>query len=54
MSSTLEGAAPRRDAEVISRVAASFRGQPGDALTVHVHPRHLHLFAADSGLALGH
>jgi multiple sugar transport system ATP-binding protein len=40
-------------AEVVSRVAADFRGQPGAALTLYVHPRHLHLFDAPSGRALG-
>ncbi|MFM8767927.1 MAG: TOBE domain-containing protein, partial [Rubrivivax sp.] len=37
------------DAEWIARVAASFRGQPGDALTLHAHPEHLHLFDRHTG-----
>ena len=40
------------DAEWIARVAASFRGQPGEAVTLHVDPRHLHLFDRQSGQAL--
>jgi multiple sugar transport system ATP-binding protein len=39
------------DAEWIARVSASFHGQPGDALTLHVDPRHLHLFEPQSGRA---
>ena len=39
------------DAEWIARVAASFRGHPGDALTLHVHPAHLHLFDLQTGQA---
>ncbi|MFM7705363.1 MAG: ABC transporter ATP-binding protein [Rubrivivax sp.] len=39
------------DAEWIARVAASFRGQPGQAVTLHVNPRHLHLFDRQSGQA---
>ena len=39
------------DAEWIARVAASFRGLPGEAVTLHVNPRHLHLFDRHTGQA---
>jgi len=36
-------------AEMVARCPASFREPPGTRLTVHVDPRHLHLFDAASG-----
>ncbi len=40
-------------AEMMARVGAGFRQAPGAALTLHVHPRHLHLFDPATGLAVG-
>jgi multiple sugar transport system ATP-binding protein len=40
------------DREMMARVAASFAQPPGSAITLHVNASHLHLFDADSGLAL--
>ncbi len=39
-------------AEFIARVGAGFKQAPGSALTLHVHPRHLHLFDGRTGRAL--
>jgi multiple sugar transport system ATP-binding protein len=39
-------------AEWIARVGAGFAGAPGSHLTLHVAPEHLHLFDANSGVAL--
>jgi multiple sugar transport system ATP-binding protein len=36
-------------AEMVARCPANFRDAPGTALTVHVDPRHMHLFDAASG-----
>ena len=41
------------NAEWVARVAASYRRQPGEAVTLHVQPAQMHLFDAESGLALG-
>ena len=38
--------------EMVSRCNAAFRDPPGTRLAVHMNPRHLHLFDADSGAAL--
>ena len=38
-------------AEWVARVSASFHRKPGDALTLHVSPSHLHLFDPASGQA---
>ena len=40
-------------AEMMARVSAGFHEAIGTALTVHVHPKHLHLFDRASGQALG-
>jgi multiple sugar transport system ATP-binding protein len=39
-------------AEVIARLAASFREAPGTPVVLHVDPAHLHLFDPQSGAAL--
>jgi multiple sugar transport system ATP-binding protein len=39
-------------AEMVARCAADFRQSPGTRLSVHMNPRHLHLFDAASGAAL--
>jgi multiple sugar transport system ATP-binding protein len=38
--------------EMVARCNAAFRDPPGTRLTVHMNPRHLHLFDAGSGAAL--
>ena len=40
-------------AEWVARVSASFNGKPGETLTLHVAPAHLHLFDPQSGQAHG-
>ena len=39
-------------AQMMARVGASFRQPSGAALTLHVDPRHLHLFNRQTGLTL--
>jgi multiple sugar transport system ATP-binding protein len=39
-------------AEMIARCPASFREPPGTRLSVHLNPRHMRLFDANSGDAL--
>ncbi len=39
-------------AEVIARLAASFREPPGTPVQMHLNPAHLHLFDSESGAAL--
>jgi multiple sugar transport system ATP-binding protein len=39
-------------AELVARCPASFQQRPGTAVTLHVEPRHLHLFDAAGGQAL--
>ena len=39
-------------AEMVARAPASFRDKPGTALDVYLNPEHLHLFDADSGVAI--
>jgi multiple sugar transport system ATP-binding protein len=39
-------------AEMIARCPASFREAPGTRLSVHLNPRHMHLFDAGSGNAI--
>jgi multiple sugar transport system ATP-binding protein len=40
-------------AEMVARCPASFRHAPGTPITVHIAPRHMHLFDASSGATLG-
>ncbi len=40
------------DAELIARCPASFKEAPGSRRTLYLQPDHMHLFDADSGLAL--
>ena len=39
-------------ADMVARAPASFRDKPGTALDIFLAPEHLHLFDADSGVAL--
>ncbi len=39
-------------AEMVARCPASFHQAPGSAVTVHLSPRHMHLFDATTGAAL--
>jgi multiple sugar transport system ATP-binding protein len=39
-------------AEMVARCPASFREPPGTRLSVHLNPRHMHLFDAASGNAI--
>ena len=41
-------------ADMVARCDADFREAPGTRLSVHMNPRHLHLFDATSGAALAH
>ena len=38
--------------ELVARMPASFRQPPGSAVTVHLHPQHMHLFHAETGAAI--
>ena len=38
--------------EMVARCHASFRDAPGTRLSVHMNPRHMHLFDADNGNAI--